>query len=86
MQKINFKRIAAKNFLCFGDDGIELNFANYGNIILVKGVNLDSLKKGEEERLSSNGSGKSSIPEIIVYGLFGKTIKSPKKISHKVQK
>ncbi len=83
MQKINFKRIAAKNFLCFGDDGIELNFANYGNIILVKGVNLDSLKKGEEERLSSNGSGKSSIPEIIVYGLFGKTIKSPKKISHK---
>lgn len=83
MQKINFKRIVAKNFMCFGEDGIDLELAKYGNIVLVKGKNLDSLRKGEEEKLSSNGSGKSSIPEIIVYGLFGKTIKSPKKISHK---
>lgn len=83
MQKINFKRVVARNFMCFGEDGIDLHLASYGNIVLVKGKNLDSLRKGEEEKLSSNGSGKSSIPEIIVYGLFGKTIKSPKKISHK---
>lgn len=83
MKKIDFKRIYAKNFLCFGEDGIDICFNKYGNIILVKGTNLDSCRKGEEERLSSNGSGKSSIPEVIVYGLFGKTIKNPKKIGHK---
>lgn len=83
MKKIDFKRIYAKNFLCFGETGIDICFNKYGNIILVKGTNLDSCRKNEEERLSSNGSGKSSIPEVIVYGLFGKTIKSPKKIGHK---
>ena len=83
MKKINFKKVTAKNFLCFGSEGIEIDFEKYNNIILVKGKNLDTTKKGEEARLSSNGSGKSSIPEIIVYGLFGKTIKNPKKISHK---
>ena len=83
MKKINFKKVTAKNFLCFGSEGIEIDFEKYNNIILVKGKNLDTSKKGEEARLSSNGSGKSSIPEMIVYGLFGKTIKNPKKISHK---
>jgi DNA repair exonuclease SbcCD ATPase subunit len=83
MKKIDFKKIYAKNFLCFGEEGIDICFNKYGNIILVKGTNLDSCRKGEEERLSSNGSGKSSIPEVIVYGLFGKTIKNPKKIGHK---
>ena len=83
MKRIDFKRIIAKNFLCFGDKPFDITFNQYGNILLVKGTNLDSCRKGEEARLSSNGSGKSSIPEIIVYGLFGKTIKSPKKIGHK---
>ena len=83
MKKINFKKVIAKNFLCFGEHGIELDFQDLGNIVLVKGQNLDTSKKGEEARLSSNGSGKSSIPEIVVYGLFGKTIKNPKKISHR---
>ena len=83
MKKIDFKKIAAKNFLCFGEKGIEIKFENYGNIVLVKGRNLDTAKNGSEDRIASNGSGKSSIPEIIVYGLYGKTIKSPKKISHK---
>lgn len=83
MKKIDFKKVTAKNFLCFGEPGIEVNFSKFGNIVLVKGRNLDTARNGEHDRISSNGSGKSSIPEIIVYGLFGKTIKSPKKISHK---
>lgn len=82
MKKIEFKRIFAQNFFCFGNDGIEINFKNYNNIVLVNGVNLDSTAKDSEEP-ASNGSGKSTIPEIIVYGFFGKTIKKPKKLNHK---
>lgn len=80
MKKLNFKFIAAQNFLCFGPDGIELNLEDLSNIILVRGDNEDV--QDEEERISSNGVGKSSIPEIIVYTLFGKTIKHPKKLTH----
>jgi DNA repair exonuclease SbcCD ATPase subunit len=81
MKNLNFKYIAAKNFLCFGPDGIEINFEDYGNIVLIRGNNLDV--KDEDGKTSSNGVGKSSILEILSYGLFGKTIKYPKKVSHK---
>ena len=80
MKNLNFKYIAAKNFLCFGPDGIEINFEDYGNIVLIRGNNLDV--KDEDGKASSNGVGKSSILEILSYGLFGKTIKYPKKVSH----
>jgi len=83
MKKINFKKIKAKNFLCFGKEGIELNFNKYGNIVLIKGKNLDVSKKDQNASFFSNGVGKSSIPQIIVYGLYGKTIRKPKKVSHK---
>jgi len=85
MKKIDFKKIKAENFVCFGDKGIEINFQKYGNIVLIKGKNLDTAlsESTSEAKISSNGCGKSSIPEILVYGLFGKTIKKPKKISHK---
>ena len=81
MRNLNFKKIKACNFLCFGETGIELDLESLGNIVLVKGINRDVV--GENGKFSSNGSGKSSIPECIVYALYGKTIKSPKKISHK---
>lgn len=81
MRNLVFKKIKANNFLCFGDKGIDLNLESLGNIVLIKGVNHDVV--GENGKFSSNGSGKSSIPECIVYALYGKTIKSPKKISHK---
>jgi DNA repair exonuclease SbcCD ATPase subunit len=81
MKNLNFKYAAAQNFLCFGPEGIEIEFNDYSNIILIKGSNLDI--KDADDKASSNGAGKSSIPEIIVYTLFGKTIKHPKKITHK---
>lgn len=81
MKSLDIKYIAAQNFLCFGPDTFELKFSDYGNIVLVKGFNLDVVDN--ESRVASNGVGKSSIPEIIVYTLFGKTIKHPKKINHK---
>jgi DNA repair exonuclease SbcCD ATPase subunit len=81
MRNLNFKKIKASNFLCFGESGVELDLESLDNIVLIKGINHDVV--GENGKFSSNGSGKSSIPECIVYALYGKTIKSPKKISHK---
>lgn len=66
--------------MCFGPDGIEIDLSKLGNIILVRGDNQDV--QDEEERISSNGCGKTAISEVIVYTLFGKTIKHPKKLSH----
>lgn len=81
MKNLDFKYICAHNFLCFGPDGFELNFEKFENIVLIRGNNLDI--KEIDDKVASNGVGKSSIPEIIVYTLFGKTIKHPKKISHR---
>ena len=79
MKNLKFKSAAAYNFLPFGPEGIEISFEELSNIVLIRGQNIDLDDKTLKE--SSNGSGKSSIPEIVVYGLFGKTIKSPKKFS-----
>jgi DNA repair exonuclease SbcCD ATPase subunit len=81
MKSLDIKYIYAQNFLCFGPDAFELNLKKCGNIVLVKGSNFDVVDG--ESKVASNGVGKSSIPEIIVYTLFGKTIKHPKKINHK---
>ena len=87
MRNLNFKYAGAWNFLPFGPEGIELNFSNYGNIVLIHGENRDakSLEKNDSvsdylSKISSNGSGKSSLQEIIVWTLYGKTIKRPEKI------
>lgn len=64
-----FKWLKAKCFLSIGEEGVHLEFNKLGNIVLIKGQNLDV---GNQ---SSNGAGKSTIVECIVYGLFGKLIK-----------
>lgn len=79
MRNLKFKSLSAKNFLPFGPEGIEVNFESLKNIILIKGENIDYKDANSKE--SSNGSGKSSIQEIIVWTLFGKTIKNPKKLT-----
>jgi DNA repair exonuclease SbcCD ATPase subunit len=81
MKNLTIKYASAKNFLCFGSEPLEIDFSDRGGITLVRGLNLD-VSDGDSNA-SSNGAGKSSIPEIIVYTLFGKTIKHPKKIGHK---
>jgi len=81
MNGLNIKECAAKNFLCFGPKGIRFKFNEYGNIVLISGTNLDIDPNNEEERKASNGTGKSSVVEIIIYTLFGKTIKHPSKVS-----
>jgi len=81
MRDLRIKYIKAQNFLCFGSEPIEVDLSQRGKVVLVKGINLD-VQEGESTA-ASNGAGKSSIPEIIVYTLFGKTIKHPKKIGHR---
>jgi DNA repair exonuclease SbcCD ATPase subunit len=87
MRNLIFKYAAAYNFLPFGPDGIELHFDKYKNIVLIRGENRDAKlidptlpNDAEEFKISSNGTGKSSIQEIISYGLFGKTVKRPEKL------
>ena len=62
-----FKNISIHNFQSIGNAEVELN--NTG-IVYVKGENL------YEEFTESNGSGKSSIFESILWCLFGKTSNS----------
>lgn len=84
MKKVNFKKLYAENFLCFGNEGVNIDFTNHGNIVLIRGRNLDvAAKSKDDEKHASNGVGKSSIPAMLVYGLYGKTVRKPNKISHK---
>lgn len=64
-----FKRLRAKNFLSL--EQISLNLENQG-LVLITGENLDN------PFLSSNGAGKSSIIEAIVYTLYGRTLRGLK--------
>jgi DNA repair exonuclease SbcCD ATPase subunit len=59
------KTLKAKNFYSFRT--VELDLSKFRNIVYVKGINRDSG--------GSNGSGKSSILEMITFAIFGKTIR-----------
>jgi DNA repair exonuclease SbcCD ATPase subunit len=72
MRNLTFHYARAKNFLCFGPEGIELHFDKYGSVVEVIGVNLDT---GSDAVPASNGSGKSSLQDILSYCLYGKTVK-----------
>jgi DNA repair exonuclease SbcCD ATPase subunit len=93
MINLKFEYVRAENFLCFNE--IERDLVKFGNVILVRGIDLDRCSpkladqwlKGtldaedeQELRKASNGVGKSAIAEIIVYALYGKTIKE--KLGH----
>jgi len=60
-----FKNIEIENFLSLGLDN-KISF-NSDSVTFIKGVNLDTN--------GSNGSGKSTIIEAIVWCLFGRTIR-----------
>ncbi|AYJ75194.1 putative DNA repair exonuclease 2 [Bacillus phage BSP36] len=75
-----WKKLTAKNFLSFEELTLELD--NRG-IVLVEGNNLTSSK------FKSNGSGKSSLLEPIVYALYDTTskgIKADEIVNNKVGK
>lgn len=66
MKRIKFQKVEFKNFLSYGNVWQTLQFNNGLNII--QGFIAETGK--------SNGSGKSSITELIPFALFGKTIKN----------
>lgn len=61
--KIN--KVKINNFYSFQDS--EVVFDDYSGLVLIEGKNKDTG--------GSNGSGKSSMIEAVVWGLFGKTIR-----------
>ena len=77
MRSLKPHYIYAQNILCFGPEGIEIKFDDYGQIVQVIGINLDA--PASEDRPASNAAGKSSIQELLSIALYGKTVKSPKK-------
>ncbi len=66
---MNLVSIKIWNFLSVGQ--VERDLANQGLVILI-GENLD------DPSTDSNGAGKSSLPEAIVWGLYGTTIRGIK--------
>jgi DNA repair exonuclease SbcCD ATPase subunit len=71
---MRIKYIKARNFLSIGEDQVEIDFTKYGNIINIKGKNLDN---GVD---ASNGAGKTTCLQIASYALYGKLIKG---LNHK---
>ncbi len=71
---IEFRRLVLHNFISFGHS--ELTFGDDG-FIKVSGVN-----ENIEDLATSNGSGKSSIWEGIVWALTGDTIRGTKQVSN----
>lgn len=80
MKKLKFRYARATNFMCFGPDGIELFFEDYDNVVLVRGLNLDYAGGDPED--ASNGTGKSSLQDLLSWVLYGKTVKKPKQLDH----
>lgn len=79
MRNLDFYYLRAKNVLCFGEEGVELYFKDYGSMVQILGENLDD--SDNEGKPASNGAGKSTLIELIALGLFGKPVKNPKKLT-----
>ena len=70
--RIDFKRIILHNFMSFGD--ADLYFKDDG-FIRVSGIN-----ENPQDNAGSNGSGKSSLWEAIVWAITGETIRGTKHV------
>ena len=79
MRNLDFYYLRAKNVLCFGEEGVELYFKDYGSMVQIIGENLDD--SDNQGKPASNGAGKSTLIELIALGLFGKPVKNPKKLT-----
>lgn len=73
--RIQFKKITADNFRSL--EHAEVDLSGQG-IVIVKGVNE------YEDNASSNGSGKSSIFEAIVYAIFDETSSGEKDVANRI--
>jgi DNA repair exonuclease SbcCD ATPase subunit len=80
---MNLKKLIARNV--FKYDNIDIEFNNETNLILAYTKDVRINEKGEKEEFDnydkSNGVGKSAIIELIMFGLFGKTLRGADEIS-----
>jgi len=67
---IDIESISWENFLGYGNYTSRLNFDDYPGVCLIEGEH-DENEEREEGDEKLNGSGKSSIFEAIIWGLFG---------------
>lgn len=79
MRTLKIHLVRARDVLCFGPQGIEVHFSDYGQVVSVRGINLDNPYSEEDPDASSNAAGKSSLQEILSIGFYGKMVKSPTK-------
>lgn len=73
---IKFEHIDIEGFMSIEKGSLDLNNQGY---VLINGIN-----NNPTDASKSNGSGKSSIIEAIVYALTGETIRGTKDIVNKV--
>lgn len=73
--RISFKSISIENFMSIGK--VDINFDNYKGYNVVMGENHNLT-----DNARSNGSGKSSIFEAIVWSLTGETIRGNKDVAN----
>ena len=71
---INFRKLTLHNFLSFGDATLEFNDDGF---IKVSGIN-----ENPDDLAASNGSGKSSLNEALIWTLTGDTIRGTKQIAN----
>ena len=69
---LELKSVSWKNFMSYGDYTSTIELENLGQV-LITGQILDDTADGLRK---SNGSGKSTIPNVILWGLFGRTMHS----------
>lgn len=69
---LNFKHIKIKNFMSLGNIDLDLNNLGY--------VSISGINNGLGDNAKSNGSGKSSILEAIIWNLTGDTLRGTKDI------
>jgi DNA repair exonuclease SbcCD ATPase subunit len=67
--EINFKKLQFRNFLSYGNNLTTFEFAQSGTTLIV-GENLDQTNQGN----TSNGVGKSTLINALVYALYNKPL------------
>lgn len=70
---LEIKRVVWKNFMSYGDHESSIDLENAGQILITGEVIDDT----SNDLRKSNGSGKSTIPNVILWCLFGRTMHSP---------
>jgi DNA repair exonuclease SbcCD ATPase subunit len=74
---LELKSVTWQNFLSYGDYPTTLELDNLGQCLIIGEVIDEDSKSSEESGIRrSNGAGKSTIPSVIQWVLFGRTMHS----------